>query len=300
MIVTILFTLSLVLKLNSNSNKLALCFHNTINTKQYRHHGHQSLKASSISSSSNDIKTTTELMNDDKDVLTLPWSDMQEWALKDNISKYTITIPTKNNNVNNVNNNNNNNYSFILWNTMINEVTELHGYTISYLSTKLSQNMNMALVPVPVPYMTNYEFVNNGGIKGEVYNKEGIADGSIIITNPLMNVRNTLPNGYVQTISNNDNDNDTIGIIYELGYALSYSNDKLQRQQQYSSIILQSLSNANNNIMTTATTNANTNTENNYIFDLVKNVGGVTAIALGSGIVYNLLTHHLTVNVFWV
>lgn len=242
--------------------------------------------------------------DDDNDMLTLPWSDMQEWALKDNISKYTITIPTKNVNVNN---NDNNNYSFILWNTMINEVTELHGYSISYLSTKLkyintntdtnmNQNMDMDMNMASVPYMTNYEFVTNGGIKGEVYNKEGIADGSIIITNPLMNVRNTLPNGYVQTISNNDND--TIGIIYELGYALSNNNGKQQQQQQYSSMMLQSLSNVNNNIMTTATTNANT--ENNDIFDLVKNVGGVTAIALGSGIVYNLLTHHLTVNVFWV
>lgn len=258
--------ISLILSL-SVFNNVALCFHAGSTKLNSNMFGTATplqplpLKASissdnmNINSEEIDTRNTNEEYN--------AWSDIQEWALKDNLSKYTITTST---------------HSFILWNTMINEVTELQGYTIPYLQSKLQDTKQI------VPYITNYEFVNNGGIKGEIYNKAGIADSSVIITDALVNVVNTLPSGYVQTVSNNDN----TGMVYELGYAMN-DQSKLVAQR---STLLQSLSSNINDATSDATSDDTVN--------LVKNVAGVTALALGSGIAYNLLTHHLTVNVFWV
>merc|ERR1711862_752473 len=119
---------------------------------------------------------------------------------------------------------NNKTYTFALWNTMIKDIIELNGYDIQFLRTKLfEEKEEIEDIPDIIPYITNFSFEKNGGIKGNIYNLPGINDGSIIYTDSLYNVYNTLPKGYIQT-KNSNNDNSIV--YYELGYyALDNDND---------------------------------------------------------------------------
>lgn len=225
-------------------------------------------------------------IEDDKTMM--PWSDIQEWALKDNLPKYTINVMLKDTKQM---------YSFALWNTMLRDIPELTGYDISFLRSKLQHNKNdvttpAALVPEGIPFMTNFQFERNGGMQGIVFNLPGIADGTTIHTDALKDVYQTLPRGYIQTAS------DTNSIFYELGYALGedISSSSLQSR---SSTLLQSLSSITTSTISNMDIDKAADIGSNTM-DLVKNAGGITAIALGSATAFHLLTHHLTVNVFWV
>ena len=130
----------------------------------------------------------------------MPWSTNQEWAIQDKISKYTINIPSLNNPT--LQGGGINKSTFVLWHTMRKEVTELMGYEIDYLQRKYSallDDSDKSPVPGVLPYIDEFEFRSNGGIKGRIYGLVGIESGTEIVTSPLKEVELTLPKGFVLT-----------------------------------------------------------------------------------------------------
>lgn len=266
--------------------------------------------------------------------MELPWSDFQEWALRDNLPRYTVTIPGMEAPV-------------ALWRTMSREVTELNGYPVEFLrnmharSIDWSDNVNSQsatesqlkqqqeqqssplsstssrlgtemkttssiVTPNVLPFLDEFEFQPSGGLCGRVYGLTGIADGTRITTTPVQNVQLTLPKGFVQTIHEEGGAADGSCIAYELGkpllnddtvdVTLPYS---LDGTSNFARAILAKASNA-------VTTPSNNNLPNGQIlFDSNNNnalvqIGGLTTLILGGAVAANLLSHHLTINVFWV
>lgn len=236
--------------------------------------------------------------------LDMPWNDIQEWALRDQLPKYTVQVymgdddndedtmgkPTMN--------------VYILWRTLAEEVTELSGYPIPFLIEKYEEMMkdkDQSIIPSTtmkqiLPYLNSFEFTASGGIRGQVYGVMGVADGTQIETTPVGNVETTIPKGFVRTKD---------GTIYELGYIL-------QQEQSSSSISGPGVANkAKNILISSANAAANQGQrmlqktpeqqQQNAIVDPeLVNVASLTAIVVGAAYAIETLSHHLTVNVFWV
>jgi len=232
----------------------------------------------------------------------MPWSDIQKWALEDNIQKFTVTIPSSKKRV-------------ALWRTMAREVTELAGYPIPFLvkmhqrSLKTNGN-NITLAstaesPGVLPMVDDFEFASNGGVSGRAYGIPGIADGTRINTPPLVFVEQTIPLGYVTT------EEDELGVAfsYELGLSASssvYSLDGTERSSALLSarrLVLEGAADSSKRLadvakdMQVTGSGLLSDTESNR--DLVY-LGGATAMLLASATAVGMLSHHLTVNVFWV
>ena len=124
--------------------------------------------------------------------LDMPWSEVQEWALMDNLPKFTVTIPPP------ITGGKPKRYA--MWRTLMREVPELAGYPISFLlqmhqrslqneksSSKSSNTTSSAMLETPgvLPMVDDFEFVSNGGIVGRAYGLPGIADGTKIQTPSL-------------------------------------------------------------------------------------------------------------------
>ena len=255
------------------------------------------------------IETTKEQNNNDnvsrnkkKNEMEMPWGERQEWALRDNISKYLITIP----------NNDDDDYegdevvvvrhNFALWRSMIRDVPELTGYPVKYVQKMYQQQQKMEskdVLPGIMPFLDQFEFTQQGGISGRSYGLAGIADGTLIETSSVKGVQSTIPDGYIITES---------GVPYELGIPLGdfYSLDgsgntaaraQMQKMLQSTSIISKSMTETGANLLA----NGVSKSDNNNIIDSnLVNLGATTAILLGGATAFNMLSHHLTVNVFWV
>lgn len=230
----------------------------------------------------------------------MPWSDIQEYALKDNLPKFTVLISTDGSSK-----------QYAMWRTLTREVTELAGYPIPYLMQKRSSSVDKD-TPTPglLPMVDDFEFAPNGGITGRAYGLPGIADGTRINTPPLIGVEKTVPLGYVTTAS--DEDEGVVGFSYELGTCASssvYSLDGSERSaallsarrmmmegmgvgvassRQIASVAKDAMV-AGSGLLTDSDANQ----------DLVY-LGGATAMLLASATAVGMLSHHLTVNVFWV
>ena len=107
---------------------------------------------------------------------SLPWSEFHDWALRDNIPKYTRILPGDTPK------------TFALWRTMLQEVPELTGYPINFLQTKYASkplttnptqinNGNSSnssaleapeIVPEILPFLDNFYFEPSGGLSGQV------------------------------------------------------------------------------------------------------------------------------------
>ena len=95
--------------------------------------------------------------------LDLPWADFHEWALRDNIPKYTRILPGVTPK------------TYALWRTMLQDVPELSGYPISFLQEKCTQKSNATSsdsskqeIPDVLPYLDNFYFEPSGGLSGQV------------------------------------------------------------------------------------------------------------------------------------
>ncbi|KAL3796673.1 hypothetical protein HJC23_009973 [Cyclotella cryptica] len=254
----------------------------------------------------------------------MPWSEIQQYALQDNLPKYTVMIrpttksprvaPPK---------------PHAMWRTMTREIPELAGYPIPFLMAMHQQTQtNAEPTPGLLPMVDDYEFASNGGIVGRAYGLAGIADGTRIYTPPLVGVEKTLPLGYVTTASTDDDDDDdsdgqNVGFSYELGTCASssvYSLDGSERSAALLSarrlMMMDGMENAAADMMSGTTgqrqqrrlvtvakdavvtgsgllTDAEANRDLAYL-------GGATAMLLASAAAVGMLSHHLTVNVFWV
>lgn len=225
----------------------------------------------------------------------LPWTQTQYWALKDNLSKYLVSIPVARSAEGEQPS-----PTHALWSTMLRDVPELFGYDVSTVremhqhmlqhipktEDELNQKWRIA-TPGVLPFLDQFQFEVDGGIAGEVYGLSGIADGTVIRTPPLSNLEQTVPMGYVLT--------DTGTIAYELGIP--------NGEKEYAgltridrSALLKMLSVTAMSIKTPLSVDFAEGKESK----LLMNIGGATAILLGGATVINLLTHHLTVNMFWV
>jgi len=233
----------------------------------------------------------------------MPWGDVQKWALEDNIGKFTVTIPSSKKRV-------------ALWRTMAREVTELAGYPIPFLLKQHQRSLqtddsnnntssSTAESPGVLPMVDDFEFASNGGVVGRAYGIPGIADGTRINTPPLVSVEQTIPLGYVTT----EEDDLGVAFSYELGVCASssvYSLDGTERSSALLSarrLVLEGTVDSSKRLADIAKDAQVTGS--GLLSDVESNrdlayLGGATALLLASASAVGMLSHHLTVNVFWV
>ena len=228
------------------------------------------------------------------DRLAMPWSEVQDWALRDNLPKYTIMIPIESaNNMGTNNKSHDNTMIFALWRTMLKEVPELAGYPIDFLQEvhfqQISNNRTtMQVTPQLLPYLEDFSFVPAGGVSGKVYGVPGLADGTIIQTSTVGSIEVTLPQGFVRTLDGK--------AAYELGrpqreeHSFSKTNNKLQTATTAASGSYEILRNVAG-VSTSVVEDSD---------GMLLRLGATTAIFLAGATAINMLSHHLTVNVFWV
>jgi hypothetical protein len=254
--------------------------------------------------------------------LDLPWSDIQEWALRDQFPRYTVQIPvwTGDNPYDRQDDNERTDTDttttmkvYTLWRTMSQEVSELTGYPIPFLQERLrdvsvtADGNGAPGAPVTVlpcseilPFLDEFEFESAGGLSGRVYGVAGVADGTRIQTSPVGNVQITVPRGFVRTADGS--------VIYELGrprvsdkdessFSLSGMSSSASARskavravQEEASAWAGSLSNVGADLK---------NSDGEVDADLIR-LGGLTAVVLSGALAVDLLSHHLTINMFWV
>lgn len=254
--------------------------------------------------------TETTAVEDDKTVATsssssssskhqqkhfdLPWNDIQKWALTDQLAKYTVQIPQDGDMK-----------VITLWRTLSNEVVELSGYPVPFLverqmELQQQQETRTKTSRTILPYLDDYEFTTAGGLSGAVYGVAGVADGTRIETTPVGDVQVTLPKGFVQTGS----------VLYELGRpretsdifsvpssSSSSAGNVRSLAQSVATGAQQSARDASQQLL------AQTATPENSIMGLdpdLVNLGALTGLVVVGATAVQALSHHLTVNVFWV
>ena len=272
--------------------------------KTHHHTQHHSRRTTIIATSSSTESTTdTPISKNNVERDDMPWSNVQQWALEDNITKFTVTLPSSKK-------------RYAMWRTMAREVTELAGYPIPFLvkmherSLKVDDdnktlNSTGETTPGILPMVDDFEFASNGGVVGRGYGIPGIADGTRINTPPLVSVEQTIPLGYVTT----EEDELGVSFSYELGICASisvYSLDGTERSSALLSarrLVLEGAVDSSKRLADVAKdiqvsgsgllSDAESNRDLAYL-------GGATAMLLASATAVGMLSHHLTVNVFWV
>lgn len=216
----------------------------------------------------------------------LPWSEMQQWALRDQLSKFTVQVPAVFGGKETIR-------VFTLWRTMVEEVPELSGYPLSFLLDRQAELMernetNIRTTLEILPYLDEYEFEPNGGLVGSVYGVRGVADGTRIRTTSVGEVKTTIPKGFVCTEDGT--------VIYELGSPAgdTYSLDGTSKIEKFSKISKAA------QFRTSISRVSNPFDEDPILDSDLIRLGGLTAILLGGALAVETLSHHLTINVFWV
>jgi hypothetical protein len=213
--------------------------------------------------------------HDDAATTIWPWGPSQEWALRDALPKYTVPVPAENNAMQQV---------VVLWRTMVRETPELAGYPLDDLIQRASAEDDNQCSTQLLPYLDNYQFESNGGVVGQVQGLPGIADDTYIHTTPVHQLAQTMPRGLLWTTTPTDQEFNSLqrGIWYELGrprLAISET-DGLPHGDD---------TDLGRNLPVAAATS---NSVPLWAILAATGVGGVT--------VANLLSHHLTIQVFWV
>jgi hypothetical protein len=237
---------------------------------------------------------------------TLPLNDVQLAALRRGIPKFIIPIKS-------VHGNGWASGQFVvLWRSLVDDSPELAGFPISFLveqaqsldvSYSLSTSKTLPTKPREtidnkiidwgrvLPYIDAYQFESGGGLSGLVYGIAGVSDGTRVRTTPVGDVQTTLPRNFVQTAD---------GCFYELGKPsfvedsdyLPYSvSGTSKRWYRNGSEIASS--------MVAKTTNGDNFSSGPVDADILQ-LSALTALVLGGSYVLGTLSHHLTVNVFWV
>ena len=272
-----------------------------------QHHRRRTTIIATYSSTESTADTSTSTVTSKNNKVErddMPWSNVQQWALEDNITKFTVTLPSSKK-------------RYAMWRTMAREVTELAGYPIPFLvkmherSVKVDDNESSKstgeaeTTPGILPMVDDFEFASNGGVVGRAYGIPGVADGTRINTPPLVSVEQTIPLGYVTT----EEDELGVSFSYELGICASnsvYSLDGTERSSALLSarrLVLEGAVDSSKRLADVAKdmqvsgsgllSDAESNRDLAYL-------GGATAMLLASATAIGMLSHHLTVNVFWV
>lgn len=240
-----------------------------------------------------------------------PWSKLQQWALRDNLPKYIFRIPIKQKaslTETSAKNQEDTVLSpFALWRSLQQDVPELSGYPIDFLQARYEE-MNRAkqeetevaddkdgttirveppITPGVLPFLQDYEFSAGGGICGYVYGMDGVSDGSRIETSAVKNIKESLPKGFIQTSDGYAS--------FELGNPSQIDEPAFDTGTISSS--LETVSKAG-----TATTNEMRSLLSNVDDGdgMLLRLGALSGFVLAGATAINMLSHHLTVNVFWV
>ena len=291
---------------------------------------------SSLSSPSSTVLLDETIIGDIDEVLDMPWSDVQTWALTDNLPKFTVFIPSTTS-IGSGDVDKKKPSRFAMWRTITREIPELAGYPVPFLrkmhqrilkrqqqrqqsrgSSGDGENEEKYETPGVLPMVDNFEFTYNGGIIGRAYGLPGIVDGTIIETPSLVSPERTVPLGYVTTEGEDENGNKLVGFSYELGICATttpmsssssyYSLDGTERSVAAAAAARRLVSEGGvrtgaaalgdvTNKMAVAGSGVFTDNDANQ--DLVY-LTGATAMLLASATAVGMLSHHLTVNVFWV
>ncbi|GAX27684.1 hypothetical protein FisN_13Hh221 [Fistulifera solaris] len=210
------------------------------------------------------------------------------WALSDHLSRFTIQVPVKAEKVDGVETTTL--QKFTLWRSLSREVVELSGYPLSFLVERQMELQNESELQKKfpklirtskkiLPYLDDYEFTTSGGLSGAVYGVQGLAEGTRIETAPLDNLRETLPKGFVQT---------ECLVLYELGSPRSQPDDALIGKGLLSTAeAVQDLKSGEMEKV-------------GPIDRELVQLGALTGMLLVGASAFETLSHHLTVNVFWV
>lgn len=185
------------------------------------------------------------------------WSKKMDWVLEDSLPRYTIRA---------MNEETSSLVSFVLWRSLIASTPELGGYPINFLQSHICrENTTIPSILVDtVPFLDDYTF-SGDGIEGSVYGLKFVADGSRMTTPPLINVKESLPRGYIQTSAE----------FFELGQPKNSSKVNVHEL-------------------------ALSNPVNDERGGLLLKLGATTGVFLAGATAINMLSHHMTVNVFWV
>lgn len=248
-----------------------------------------------------------------------PWSEAQDWALRDNLPKYIVRIPSSSKN-SEIEQSSMKLTTVALWRSLLQDVPELAGYPVPFLQAKYKEqqqhaaksneekNKKPTIVEGPIavlPFLQDYDFSAQGGVCGTVYGLEGVADGSRIETSAVHNVQETLPLGYVQT-SSSDNSSDSSSVAFEMGRPLAAVGDGSKPDSSSQWRILsggvsaaasaQQLAKNGMQSGSKALVEGAPSDADGYLVRL----GAVTGIVLAGATAFNMISHHMTVNVFWV
>ena len=159
----------------------------------------------------------------------------------------------------------------------------------------------------------DFEFLSNGGIVGRAYGLPGIADGTKIQTPSLIYAETTVPLGYVTTQGGDESssmeENGAVGFSYELGTCASLSTSSLDGSERSAvmaaarRLVVEGVADpskqAANVAEDLAVTGSGLLSDNEANRDLAY-LGGASALLVACATAVGMLSHHLTVNVFWV
>ena len=249
-----------------------------------------------------------------------PWSDLQQWALRDNLPKYTIRIPIQQTATVAPAKSESSTAAaedtvlepFALWRSLQNDVPELAGYPIEFLRARhedmrrdqenhvedtggvgVDNKATIRVVqhrvtPGVLPFLQSYEFSAGGGICGDVYGMNGVSDGSRIETSALRNVKESLPKGYVQTSDG--------GASFELGAPLRSDEGMVSTASAAAKEFgAEKLSDLSTKQLRTLANSVEEDGDG-----MLLRLGALSGVLLAGATAINMLSHHLTVNVFWV
>ena len=225
---------------------------------------------------------------------SMPWSDIQQFALMDNLPKFSVIIssPTAADR---------RPQRHAMWRTLAREVPELSGYPISFLMEMHGKTGEDT--PLQIPMIDDFQFEANGGMSGRAYGLPGVADGTKIQTPPIVRPEETMALGYVTTSESVDSQE--VGFSYELGNTVSVSGHSLHGFDRSASLLAAQRLVMDGAAETTRVAGNIAKDSQLLLSDDESNrdlvyLGGATALLLASATAVGALSHHLTVNVFWV
>lgn len=280
---------------------------------------HSSTTAKADDKTSVADKGEEEKKEQDEILSTMPWSDLQSWALRDQLPKYVITIPVPGSS--NGSSDKPKYGTYALWRTMLKETTELSGYDVEYVRRAYERDVeeredwagyaigaqgkeSSKTAPGVLPLLESFEFHPDGGVSGLAYGIPGIAGGSSIRTTAVSNIQKTVFLGYVETEDGS--------AAYELGspagdfYSSSSSGGLMSEDARRT--MLENVARAAAGIVETGTAGAaragelaaDAASAGDEVDANLVNLAGTTAIMLAGATAIGMVSHHLTVNVFWV
>jgi hypothetical protein len=216
--------------------------------------------------------------------LSMPWSHVQDWALRDNLPKYTVMIP-----LNDVSSRDEGSTQvYALWWTMLKEMPELAGYPIDFLQDMHARQIQkqdslLEVTPALLPYLDDYEFAAAGGISGKIYGIPGLADGTRIETSAVTNIEVTLTKGFIRCADGS--------AAYELG---------LPKREAFTAAAMDKSSGSYKLLNTVNDVRSMVPQTVEGADGMLLRLGASTAVLLAGATAVSMLSHHMTVNVFWV